>query len=261
MLSRMATPTISSQSPLAAVTINPVVPRLRPPVHAYSDWRYTRRMSDDHSALSHPTQPSRSLLRCSPFASMCSRERMRAPLTVTTSTADVPPAGTTQTCCDSDVREMRSEGAAVQHPSHGCHRASTCGRCAAAHAGAASVTHAATAMAEEMRPKSCDELFIDMRRLLQYLIEKPAVSANPDRSMGWNCEKSVLSLDRAHWYRPSAVTAKRGLSDTSVPTNACSVGVHPSESKTSGKTLVVTKSMKSPCCRNRYHIAPPPAPT
>jgi hypothetical protein len=32
----------------------------------------------------------------------------------------------------------------------------------------------------------------------QNLIEKPAVSANPDRSIGSNREKSVLSRDRAH---------------------------------------------------------------
>src|SRR5713226_3260062 len=157
MLSRMATPTTSSQSPLAAVTINPVVPRLRPPVHSYSDWRYTRRMSDDHSALSHPTQPSRSLLRRSPLASMCSRETMRLPLEVTTSTADAPAAGTTHTCCASARGEITARGdEAVQHPRPGCQRASTCGVCAARTVaiGARQTTIATTA---ETRPGKVDE--------------------------------------------------------------------------------------------------------
>src|SRR5438552_9947750 len=118
-------------------------------------------MSDDHSALSHPTQPSRSLLRCSPLASMCSRETMRLPLTVTTSTADAPGAGTTQTCCVSTRSETTArEDEAVQHPSHGSQRASTSRVWAAAWAVAVSARQTATAAIAQTRPREFDELHV-----------------------------------------------------------------------------------------------------
>src|SRR5438445_10323229 len=118
-------------------------------------------MSDDHSALSHPTRPSRSLLRRSPLASMCSRETMRLPLEVTTSTADVPAAGTTHTCCASPGGEIAARGdEAVQHPSHGCQRASTCGVCAAARTVAISARQTTIATTAETRPGEVDEFHV-----------------------------------------------------------------------------------------------------
>jgi hypothetical protein len=79
------------------------------------------------------------------------------PVTVTTSTAAVPAAGTTHTCCGSASRSTKRGGVADQHPSHGCHLVSVLSRAEAAGAGEAAAasmtqqTHAEMVTTRETR--------------------------------------------------------------------------------------------------------------
>src|SRR5437016_4717534 len=62
-----------SHCPVLDMARRPVELREGPVGHWYSELRNTRRPLADHSALSHPLQPSRSLGRRMAVASTCSR--------------------------------------------------------------------------------------------------------------------------------------------------------------------------------------------
>src|SRR5262249_16877381 len=82
----------------------------------------------------------RSLGRCSPLASIRSRDMTRPFAMDTTSTAE-PPAGTTQTGRDNDPADALI-GPVTQHPIHGCHRGSLDAVCAKARTGDRTISEA-----------------------------------------------------------------------------------------------------------------------
>src|SRR5207302_965109 len=155
--------------------------------------------------------------RAAPLASTCSRSRIFPSATVTRSTADAPAAGTMQTTgvlgsnrgsagMIAAASGVAGGGAtaACQQPSQGCHRASGAGPCAAI-GPAAMRSPPRIAPATVTRPPFIE--FIIIAPSSQNLTERPAVAANPERSILSNPSKPWFILPEPHVYFPCAVNA------------------------------------------------------